>query len=91
VTALLFVDAIDTASTLLNAIFLWIVAAAFVATVAIYTVILTGVVTWRAVTRAVTGAWRAAHATQAPEVAENATEPHTPVQPAWAHAEKEAA
>lgn len=87
-TALLFVDAIDTASTLLNAIAIWIVALAFVATVALYTVILTGVVTWRAVTRAVAGAWRA---TQAPEAAETALEPHTPVQPAWAHAEKEAA
>ncbi|MFG3170608.1 hypothetical protein [Streptomyces sp. NPDC048200] len=87
-TALLIFDAIDTASTILNAIAIWIVAAAFVATVAIYTVILTGVVTWRAVTRAVTGAWRAAHATPAPESIEAAPEPHTPT---WAHREKEAA
>ncbi|MFD7794356.1 hypothetical protein [Streptomyces sp. NPDC059759] len=87
-TALLVFDAIDTASTLLNAIALWIVAGAFVFTVAIYTVILTGVVTWRAVTRACTGAWRAAHAPRVPEAAETVPEPHTP---AWAHTEKEAA
>lgn len=87
-TALLFVDAIDTASAILDAIFLWIVAAAFVTTVAIYTLILTGAVTWRAIRRGVTGAWRAAHATCAPEVVEPTPEPHTPT---WAHREKEAA
>lgn len=87
-TAWLFVDAIDTASSIANAIWLWFLAAAFVATVAIYTVILTGVVTWRAVTRGVTGCWRAAHAEPAPESAETVTEPHTP---AWGRTEKEAA
>jgi hypothetical protein len=88
VTALLIFGAIDTASTILNAIAIWIVAAAFVATVAIYTVILTGAVTWRAIRRGVTGAWRAAHAAPAPESIGPAPEPHTP---AWAHREKEAA
>ncbi|MFJ8995570.1 hypothetical protein ACIRQH_34845 [Streptomyces sp. NPDC102279] len=77
-TGLLIFDAIDTAGRILDAIFLWIVAAAFVATVAIYTVVLTGVVTWRAIRRGLTGAWRAAHHRRTPE-------PHPA--PSWAHTE----
>lgn len=50
-TALLFVEVIDTAGVLLDAILWWIVIAAFVATVCIYTAVLTGAWAWRAVRR----------------------------------------
>jgi hypothetical protein len=40
VTAVLIVEAIDTASDILDAILMWIVAAAFVATVALFTTVL---------------------------------------------------
>jgi hypothetical protein len=54
VSALLLVEVIDTASTLLDAILAWIVAAAFVATV-VYTAVLTGAWAWRAIRRGVGG------------------------------------
>ena len=87
-TALLLVDAIETASDLANAIFLWIVIAAVAFTVLLFAFIAAAVITCRAIRRGVTVAWRAAHATPAPETAETATEPYTPT---WARTEKEAA
>jgi hypothetical protein len=95
VTALLLVDAVDTAGVLLDAILAWIVAIAFVATVVVYTTVLTGAwagrKAWRAVRRGVAGCWRAEHATPSPVATETVTEPHAPTQPTWAHTETEAA
>jgi hypothetical protein len=107
VTALLLVDAIDAASTLLDAVLAWIVAAAFVVTVCLYTAILTGAWAirraWRAARRVWTG--RALRKPQAPvsrpqtlpRGSRDAGTPHSPAQapsrpaPSWAHADKEAA
>jgi hypothetical protein len=92
VSALLLVEVIDTAGTLLDAILAWIVAAAFVATVCLYAAILTGAwatrKAWRAVRRGSTGSLAASE----PECDPSATNiPTTPTAPSWARADKEAA
>ncbi|MGQ4350486.1 hypothetical protein [Streptomyces sp. SAS_275] len=77
-TGVLIYDAIDTASLLINVIWLWCVVLAFVTVAAIYTVILTGAVTWHALRKGVTGAWRAAHRFRGPQ---------QPPAPSWARTE----
>ena len=87
-TALLLFEALDTAAVMADAILAWIVAAAVVATVGLYTAALTGAWAWRAVRRAVTGALAAP---QPPEVAEPTPAPTKPTAPSWARTDKEAA
>ena len=87
-TALLLFDAIDTVAVMADAILAWIVAAAVVATVVLYAAVLTGAWAWRAIRRAVTGAWRAEQ--PAPE-AESIPTPERRTGPSWALDDKEAA
>jgi uncharacterized transporter YbjL len=86
-TVLLF-EVIDTAAVMADAILAWIVAAAFVATVVVYTLILTGAWAWRAARRGLTGSLAASQPTDAP-IPPRTAERHTG--PTWAHADKEAA
>jgi uncharacterized transporter YbjL len=92
VTALLFVEVIDTAASLLDAILdavlAWIVAAAFVVTVCLYTAILTGAWATRRAWRALTGPLVDEQAPQAPEPIPTPTKPTAP---SWGRADKEAA
>jgi hypothetical protein len=86
--ALLLVEVIDTAAVMADAILLWIVAAAFVATVVVYTLVLTVAWAWRAVRRRSTGSLPASQPPGAPippRTAERRTAP------AWAHTEHEEA
>jgi hypothetical protein len=88
VTALLIVEVIDTASVMADAILAWIVAAAFVATVVVYTLVLTGAWAWLAVRRGVTGSLP----DEQPELTPESTPtPQRHTAPAWAHAEHEEA
>ena len=84
-TALLLFEVIDTASVMADAILAWIIAAAFVVTVVVYTLVLTGAWAWRAVRRDRTGSLAASQPSGAPESIP------TPTAPSWAHADKEAA
>jgi hypothetical protein len=84
--AVLLVEAIDTASALLDAILLWIAVAAFVVTVAVYTLILTGAWAWRAVRRRSTAPLAASQPTDAP-IPPRTAERHTG--PTWARTEHE--
>jgi hypothetical protein len=86
VSALLLVEVIDTAGTLLDAILWWILVAGFVATVVVYTAVLTGAWAWRAVRRGVTGPLADE---QAPEDPEPLTAPQGHTGPSWAHTEHE--
>jgi ABC-type transport system involved in Fe-S cluster assembly fused permease/ATPase subunit len=87
-TAVLLVEVIDTATVMADAILLWIVAAAFVVTVVVYTLVLTGAWAWRAVRRRSTGPLAASQPTGAP-IPPHTAERHTG--PQWAHDEQEAA
>lgn len=79
--AVLLVEAIDTASVLLDAILLWILVAAFVVTVVVYTLVLTGAWAWRAARRRSTGPLAASQPTGAP-IPPHTAERHTG--PTWA-------
>ena len=90
-SALLLVEVIDTAGVILDAILWWILVAGFVATVCVYTAVLTGA--W-----AIRGAWRALSghlpASQPPEAPEFIPTPERPTAPSWArhdHDHQEAA
>lgn len=87
-TALLLVEVIDTAEVMADAIAIWIIAIAFVATVVVYTLVLTGAWAWRAARRGLTGPLAALQPTDAP-IPPHATERHTG--PTWAHTEHEEA
>jgi ABC-type transport system involved in Fe-S cluster assembly fused permease/ATPase subunit len=83
VTALLLVEVIDTAEVMADAILAWIVAAAFVATVVVYTLVLTGAWAWRAARRRSTGSLAASQPADAPIPPRTA---ERPTAPSWAHA-----
>ncbi|MET7944250.1 hypothetical protein [Streptomyces sp. NPDC005302] len=87
-TGVLIYDAIDTASLLINVIWLWCLTAAAAVTALLALTAVSMRAAWMAVRRGVVGAQSAAHATPAPASTETAPEPHTP---AWAHRETEAA
>jgi hypothetical protein len=86
VTALLLFEVIDTASVMADAILAWIVVAAFVATVVVYTLVLTGAWAWRAVRRRSTGPLPASQPTDV-QIPPHTAERHTA--PAWARTEHE--
>jgi hypothetical protein len=88
VTALLLFEVIDTAAVMADAILAWIVVAAFVATVVVYTLVLTGAWAWRAVRR---GSAAPLPAEQAPQAPESTPTPQRRTAPAWARTDKEAA
>ncbi|MFM9635920.1 hypothetical protein [Streptomyces turgidiscabies] len=103
---MLIFEAVDTAITLLNALALWILAAAALATAVLFTLIAALWCVGRAAVRAAAGAWRAlagrpgdVHGPDVPTEAEPATEPATePADgrvavpaPTWARTDKEAA
>ena len=87
-TALLLFDAIDTVGALADAILAWIVALALAATASLYAVVLVAAWVWRAIRRAVTGAWRAEQPAPAPE---SIPTPQRRTGPSWALDDKEAA
>lgn len=87
-TALLLFEVIDTAAVMADAILAWIVAAAFVVTVGLYTAVLTGAWAWRAARRGVTGSLAAEQPAPDPE---STPTPQRRTGPAWAHTDKEAA
>jgi hypothetical protein len=92
VTALLLVEVIDTAASLLDAILAWIAAAAFVVTVCLYTAILTGAWATRKAWRAVrTRSTAPLAASQPPNAPDFIPAPTTPTAPSWARTDKEAA
>ncbi|MER5653470.1 hypothetical protein ABT076_10685 [Streptomyces sp. NPDC002131] len=84
-TALLFVDAIDTGLFLLDVVALWIAGLTAALLLLVLLVVLAVRAGWRAARNGVAVPQEAEHAPESPEVA---PEPHTP---AWAHTEKEAA
>jgi hypothetical protein len=86
--AVLLFEVIDTAEVMADAILAWIIAAAFVATVVVYTLILTGAWAWHAVRRRSMGSLADEQAPQAPE---STPTPQRRTAPAWAHAEHEEA
>jgi hypothetical protein len=88
VSAALVGEAVDVLFTVCRALAVWIVAAAFVATVVIYTLVLTGAWAWHAVRRRSTGSLAASQPADDP-IPPRAAERHTG--PQWARTNKEAA
>jgi hypothetical protein len=94
VSALLLVEVIDTAGTLLDAILWWILVAGFVATVVVYTLVLTGAWAWRTARRDRTAPLAASEPSEAPfppGPAERRSEPQPHPAPSWVRTDKEAA
>jgi hypothetical protein len=81
-------EAIDTGTRIGWAIVAWIAVGAAALTVVLFTAVLTGAWAWRAVRRAVTGAWRAEQAAPGPE---SISTPQRRTGPSWALDDKEAA